>query len=243
MLIPFSPILSSLTLLMYHGPLFWLSCISWEGGGWLESPFGYRLALVWTPLKVLSPNAASAFQPVAPNWKCLSSSWSRTSRWDSLHLSRNLPHEILSCLSSPQLLERCSASAERRKEAPTRLGVWPEGEGTLWRSRPTWVWEAQRWYHASLEHGPAGCCADRELLFCAPPHTHFQRELPTETALGSASPDLPWDLAWSSWGFLLGPQPTSSSYGLEQELPLSPDSWSTYFHAYKHLEMFHSLHW
>lgn len=80
-----------------------------------------------------------------------------------------------------------------------------------------------------------------ESFYSAP--AHFQRELPTETALGSASPDVPWDLAWSSWGFLLRPQPTSSSYGLEQELPLSPDSWSTYFHAYKHLEMFHSLHW
>lgn len=38
----------------------------------------------------------------------------------------------------------------------------------------------------------------------------------------------------SPWGF---PLSSSSSPSLEHELPLSPDSWSTYFHGYKHLEM------
>lgn len=42
------------------------------------------------------PKSVRAFQPVAPHWKCLSSSWRRTSRQGSLPLSRNLPHEILS---------------------------------------------------------------------------------------------------------------------------------------------------
>lgn len=106
----------------------------------------------------------------------------------------------------------------------------------LQRSKPAQVWKAR--HGLSLQPGPAGRCGTEGV--CSGAHLTSSRELPVQTAWGSAWPDAPWH-SMEPMGFFLGSLPSSSSHGLEQELPLFPESWSSYLHGYTPPEKSRSL--
>lgn len=169
---------------------------------------------MWTTLRVLSLYFS--------HWKCFSSSWSRTSRRDSLPFPRSLLHEILSLPGS-------LTGAQHQKGGRMLHPGWVSGlkvKACCIYIIPVLVLAISgAWTSRVLYRQRASVLAP-----CSPPPERAaNRNSPgfsiSRRALGFTQ---------SPWGF---PLSSSSSPSLEHELPLSPDSWSTYFHGYKHLEM------